>query len=283
MKKILIYFIGILLYLIRITSCEAGVRFHFINVGHGDAILIEKEGEGLALVDGGTPDAGVIVLDYLRAQGIQKLDHLFVTHSHNDHCGGALVILDSLEIIMIHHTGMVHDWEPAATFQRMIQSGKWLVDVTDAGDVPVQDDELTIEVLSPLKEEVNGKPADPNPNSMVLLVNHGEVKVLLTADIYSEREKWLIDRFGDRLKCQAMKASHHASKKGNCKEFLQAVRPDVIVVTVGPNDWGYPLEKTIQRLQKHCPEVLRTDKDGAVILRSDGKTLTVEKPGDERI
>jgi len=257
----------------------ADLRLHFIAVGHGDAILIEADGRGIALVDAGLPEAGWVLLEYLRTLGIKRLEHLFVTHTHDDHIGGVPIILDSLEVGIIHHTGMISDWETALTFDRYIKSGKWLLDTVDVGDIPISLGDLTVEILNPQKEETAGRRVDPNPNSMVLMVTHGEVKILLTADIDRKREKKLIRQFGPHLRSNAMKASHHASGSGNGKEFLEAVQPEVIVVTVGPNKWGYPAERTMKRLRKFCPRVLRTDEVGTVILTSDGKSVTVSTPG----
>ncbi len=254
------------------------LRVHFISVGHGDAILIEEEGKGIALVDAGKPEAGSIVLAYLREEGISNIDHLFVTHTHDDHVGGVPLILDSLNVGIIHHTGMVHGWETARKFNDYLEKGLWLSEVNGAGDVPVQSGDLKIEVLSPVKEETEGLDVDPNPNSMVLLVTHGKVKILLTADIYREREAWLIETYGYLLESQVMKASHHASANGNSAVFLQTVKPKIVAVTLGPNEWGYPSPETMIRLQQHCPVVLRTDDAGSIVIESDGDTCRVTKP-----
>lgn len=256
----------------------ADLRLHFINVGHGDAIWLEEDGVSIALVDAGKPEAGPVVLDYLRSLGVTQVEHLFVTHNHEDHVGGVPLILDSLAVGIIHHAGMVNDWPEAKMFEEYLETGRWLEDIVSAGDIPVQINDLTIEVLSPLKREAEDNNADPNLCSLVLLITHGQVKILLTADVYKDREHWLVKRYGKKLKCDAMKASHHASKKGNSAEFLEMVQPRIVVICVGPNDWGYPSEKTLRRLQEYCPRVLRTDLDGTVILKSDGRSLVVENP-----
>ncbi len=260
------------------SNSDAGLRFHFIEVGHGDAILIEEDGEGIALIDAGRAEAGRLVLEYLRDQGIESLDHLFVTHTHDDHIGGVPMILDSINVGIIHHTGMEHDWETAKRFREYLYTGNWLEEVVDVGDIPLQRENLSVEVLSPLKEETEGIAADPNPHSMVLLAKHGSVQVLLTADIYREREDWLIDQYGEKLKCQVMKASHHASRMGNSADFLKTVQPEIVIVTVGPNQWGYPAPETMERLKMCCPIVLRTDMVGTVVLESDGKEIDIVKP-----
>ena len=271
-------FIAVLTLTICSVLSSAAVRVHFIDVGHGDAILIEVDGDGLALVDTGKPEKASVVLDYIRSLGIESIDHLFVTHNHRDHVGGIPLILDSLDVGMVYHTGMVHDWPEAQLFNQYLETGNWLTEVVGAGDLPVDRENLTIAVLSPDKEEAAGKTVDANPNSMVLLVTYGSVKLLLTADIYRERETWLIEQYGDHLKSQAMKAAHHGSALGNSAEFLATVQPEVVIVTVGQNEWGYPNPNTMARLSQYCPVVLRTDEVGTVVLESDGTELRIVQP-----
>jgi len=249
------------------------VRLHFIAVGHGDAILIEQDQVAIALIDAGPPDCAAVVLKYLRGRGHDSIAHLFITHSHDDHIGGVPLLLDSMGIGQIHVTGRVEKREPVELLNQRLRSGAWVVDTLGAGDIPVQNSDLKIEVLSPLKDEAAGRLVDPNANSLVLLVQHDSVKVLLTADIDRDREAWLIQRYGPKLRSQAIKASHHASSSGNSAEFLRMVDPDIIVVTVGPSKWGYPSSQTIKRLHAFCLTVLRTDSVGTVILQSDGKTI----------
>jgi len=175
----------------------------------------------------------------------------------------------------IHLTGMVEKRRPVKLLDRRLRSGTWVVDTLGAGDIPIQDSDLKIEVLSPLKEEAVGRKADPNANSLVLLVQHDSVKVLLTADVDRNREAWLIRQYGPKLRSQAMKASHHAAPGSNNAEFLGAVNPDFVVVTVGASKWDYPSPKTMKRLHDFCPTVLRTDSAGTVVLQSDGKAIQV--------
>jgi competence protein ComEC len=276
--KLKFVFVALLLSFWHIPVAQGDLRIHFIAVGHGDAILIEVDGEATALVDAGKPEAGPLVLNYLRRLGYDRIEHLFVTHDHDDHVGGVPLILDSLDVGVVHHTGMVHDWETSKVFQDYLQSGRWKVDVTDVGDLPVDDGKLTIRVLSPAREETEGKVVQSNPFSMVLMITYGNTKILLPADIDAARESQLIEHYGDELKSDAMKACHHASVNGNSRPFLQTVQPRIVAVTVGPNPWGYPDENTLIRLNNHCPVVMRTDEVGTIVLQSDGKNVQVIKP-----
>ncbi|HEX7344545.1 MAG TPA: MBL fold metallo-hydrolase [bacterium] len=259
------------------------LRLHFIAVGHGDAILIEQDHSAIALVDAGPPESAVAVLNCLRDLHHDSIEHLFITHTHDDHIGGVPSLLDSLVIGRIHVTGMIERRKPVELLNQRLQSGGWRVDTLGAGDVPIQSSDLRIEVLSPLKAEAANREVDLNGHSMVLSVQHDSVRVLLTADIDRDRENWLVRHYGPRLRSQAMKASHHASSSGNSAEFLQMVDPDIIVISVGSSQWNYPSSETMERLHAFCPTVLRTDSVGTVVLRSDGKTIqVVADRGDDR-
>ena len=163
-------------------------------------------------------------------------------------------------------------------FDQYLQEGTWPSQVVGAGDVPIRSCCLKVEVLNPIKEDTEGRKVDANPNSMVLLVTYGHVKILLTADIDQEREALLVRKYGSRLNSLVMKASHHASGNSNSDEFLGAVNPEVAVVTVGTNDWGYPGLETVKRLRSHSSAVLRTDDVGSVVLQTDGRSLKLLKP-----
>ncbi len=271
-------FIAFLLCFGYVSISRGDLRVHFIAVGHGDAILIEEDGEAVALVDAGKPEAGPVVLNYLRGLDFDRIEHLFVTHDHDDHIGGVPMILDSLDVGVVHHTGMVHDWEAAQVFREYLRSEKWKTDVTDVGDIPVETGKLSIRVLSPYRDETEGKSVASNPCSMVLQVTYGSTKILLPADIDAGREDQLVERYGNGLKSEVMKACHHASASGNSGRFLEAVQPRIIVVTVGPNPWGYPDEGTLIRLNRHSPVVLRTDEVGTIILQSDGEDIRIVQP-----
>jgi beta-lactamase superfamily II metal-dependent hydrolase len=170
----------------------------------------------------------------------------------------------------------MRDDQPAGqAYSEKIRSRCRAVDTTDVGEMPVQFENLSIEVLSPLQVETADRKVDPNANSMVLLVTHGEVKFLLAADVDSRREQWLIRMHGAKLRSSVLKAAHHASDAGNSEEFLRQVQPEAVIVSTGPSEYGYPSQRTLQRLHRYCPTVLRTDEDGTIIISSDGKNISI--------
>jgi competence protein ComEC len=273
---IAVAFLALLLFW-SIGSAEASeLRVHFIAVGHGDAIFVELDGNAVALVDAGPASTGEIMLDYLHQQGIHRIPHVFATHDHQDHIGSLPLILDSLQVDTIHVTGMVDTWEPAATLTRYLQTGKWHVDTTDVGDIYARQRDFRIEVLSPLRAETAGREVDCNENSLVLSITHGDIHLLLASDINKVRQDWLLEKSGARLQSQVLKIPHHGSSAGYNEAFIRAVDPKIAIISVGPNDLGYPSDETLQKLKEQIPIVLRTDEQGTIVLHSDGHKVRVE-------
>lgn len=280
MKKLFIF--TFILAFCSAAAMASVVQVHFIAVGHGDAILIELDGKALALVDAGQAKAGDSLLAYLRGRGITRIPHLFATHTHPDHVGSMCMILDSLRVGTVHVTGMVDTWGPAADLTEHLQTGRWAIDTTDVGEVPIRKGDFKIEVLSPPADETAGKTGDLNANSMVLLLTHGKVRILLAADIDQNRQEWLVKRFGSRLESAALKVPHHGSGGGYSEAFVQTVKPTFAVISVGPNGWGYPSTETIRKLNEEVAVVLRTDEVGTIILQSDGSKAAVISPYEIR-
>ena len=188
------------------------------------------------------------------------------------------MILDSLQVDTIHVTGMVDTWEPAATLTHYLQTNKWQVDTTAVGNLYARQGDFQIEVLSPPRAETAAREVNCNDNSLVLQITHGDIHLLLAADILKERQKWMMEQYGSRLQSQVLKVPHHGSKAGYSEAFIRTVNPKIAIISIGPNDWGYPSLETVQKLKDQIPTVLRTDEAGTVVLRSDGREVTIETP-----
>src|SRR5262249_34908169 len=132
-----------------------------------------------------------------------------------------------------------------------------------------------IEVLAPLPDYV---PADTpkNNDSLVLRIRYGRHSFLLSGDAEKQVEWGMIDR-GELSRADVLKVGHHGSRTSSTEEFLNAVNPTYAVISAGAdNNYGHPNRDVLTRLENHHAEVLRTDRDGMITIRSDGKRLQVE-------
>ena len=118
---------------------------------------------------------------------------------------------------------------------------------------------------------------DPNLASVVLLVEFGTVRWLFTGDAEAAEEQWLITRWGHTLSASVLKAGHHGSKTSSSAQFLDQVNPSIALVSVGAdNTYGHPSPSTLQEFARRGIKVMRTDRDGSIVVRTDGVTQTVE-------
>jgi len=257
-----------------------GLRLTMIDVGQGDACLLECPDGRRMLIDAGprtpTLDCGAsVVLPLLRRMGIGRLDLLLVTHAHSDHLGGVPAILRGMEV------GEVIDADPDAhsalyqEYLRLIDSLQLPRTVVRSGSALALSATVRCYVLHPAEER---EIATLNNQSVVLKVCYGRTSALLAGDAEWEAEERIALRYGPFLHSGLLKVAHHGSNTSTSTVMLAAVRPAFAVVSVGANNtFHHPSPVTLRRLAECRCAYFRTDEQGAVIVESDGeKWRTVE-------
>ena len=244
----------------------AGMRVTFLDVGQGDATLIQVP-QGSMLVDQGPPEANVA--QQLRRFGIRELSLLVLTHPQRDHVGGAAEVLSStrVRIVLDPRLASTVPEERAAIAEAKEQHVRV---VTARPGLEYAVGKLRVRVLWP---DGPGVPSeDPNLRATVCLVSYGEVDVLLGAD--AESPVLLPLRLPP---VEILKVSHHGSADAQLPTLLRQVRPNVAVISVGEgNTYGHPTPETLAALEASPGlAVYRTDRDGAVTVESDGHEISV--------
>lgn len=255
------------------------MELHVVDVGQGDALALRTPRGRWVLIDAGrswqSGDAGRrAVVPYLKARGGSVA--LFVlTHPDADHVGGAASVLAAVRPARWWDPGFVHGSE---AYRRALEVA---ADVgvpwrrAHAGDSLWFDDVL-FRVLGPDSATVAaGRSA--NDASLVLMVQHGAVRMLLTGDAEREEEEWLLQRWGNGLAAHVLKVGHHGSRTSSGEAFLDAVRPEIALVSVGAdNRYGHPAPGVLARLRERQVQLLRTDRDGSIVVRSNGSSVHLE-------
>lgn len=243
------------------TAQQPGVlELRFLDVGQGDAILIRNGGKTV-LVDAGETD-GILVR--LRQLGVDSIGLLVASHNDNDHIGGMDVVLRALPVRFYLDNGF-----PKTTrIQRTV-----LELVRDRGVTYLEPRSRTVEVgdarVRVLASPVIGRTVAQNDHSVVLIVERGAFRALLTGDS-EKRELAALLRQDEVPEADVFKAPHHGSRTGVLDAFLARARPEVIVISVGAgNTFGHPHQESLAAYRTPGRTVLRTDQGGDVVVSVD--------------
>ncbi len=256
---------------VQTTEIDGDLVVHFIDVGQADCILIEQD-DHFMLIDAGNNDDSKLVTKYLSDCGVEKLDIVIGTHPHEDHIGGLDSVINTYKINTFIMPDVVHT---SRTFQDVM-------DAIDTNDLMVTTPQVgkeytlgkaIITILSPIDKEYE----DLNEYSVVIRLSYGETSFLFTGDAESINENEMLSNYSDLLDVDVLKVAHHGSSYSNTQAFLDQVSPSIAVIMVGANNkYGHPHDEVIDSLNKMNVPIYRTDKDGTIIMTSDGKTIQVK-------
>ena len=261
------------------------MQVHFIDVGQGDsALVITPQGRAFMVDTGGVREGSYDIgsrvdVPYLLHYGVQKLDYIFLTHAHDDHAGGVKGILSKIPVGAI---GIGH--EGAGDYLQTFGTGeigkikKLLVPLQEGSSIEL--DGVRIDMLySPESKKVQESQlqATGNEFSNLIRVSYGEASFLFTGDLVAEQEQQVLAH-GTDVASTVLKVGHHGSRTSSSQEFLTAVNPGWAVISCGYNNsFGHPHKEILNRLTSCTKaEILRTDQQGAIVFRTDGKSIKVE-------
>jgi competence protein ComEC len=259
------------------TMPDDNLRVSFLDVGQGDAILIQK-GNQQILVDGGpSPRAITLALGSRMPFWDRSIDLLVLTHPHQDHLAGLTEVLRRYRVEQVIYYPQDYASPLYDEWRRTIEDKKVKSTFARAGQRIDLGDGAFIEVLHPPPAAPGHQP-DIDNDGVVLRLVYGEVSFLLTADIKKEAEQELV-RERTPLASTVLKVAHHGSDTSSAAGFLAVARPAAAVISVGAdNDFGLPDEAVMDRLAVEIggDRVYRTDECGTVDFRTDGHRLWVE-------
>lgn len=269
-KILILFLITIFVWYFVIFAGNDLKEIYFLNVGQGDSQFIRLGGVNI-LVDAGRDDKVVVELGKILPFYDKKIDILFITHPEEDHAQGVFNLLNKYNVGF----AILNGEKEKLYFPLVSAFEKNKISYSNLG----RGDEVsyassTIDVLWPnnLKEETKKV---TNESSLVLKIDLGDFKALLTGDIPDKIENVLLSD-GD-LQADVLKVAHHGSKYSSSESFLKEVDPKLSVIEVGKNSYGHPTKEALERLKDVSSNILRTDMDGTIRVGFEEGKLRVWK------
>lgn len=272
-QKLHFFFLSLFMILPLSVSFEvqalAGeMTVHFIDVGQGLAILAQSEGENL-LYDGGDRAHADELADYLLEQQVETIDYMISSHYDEDHLGGLVKCLNEFPVKEILGSDYVHTSDLFNTFMNTATANALIVQYPKVGDTfSFGSGNFTIFAPAGIKEN------DSNSNSLVIKLENGENSFLFTGDAEETSEQDMITARLN-LDCDVLSLGHHGSATSTTWDLLESATPSYAVVSCGNgNKYQHPSGETMGRLKDMNIPVFRTDKQGTLVVTSDGTTLS---------
>ena len=273
MRRKIILLPIIFLVVISVWKIGGDAEISFVDVGQGDcAVVVTPHGKCLIFDTGGVREhmfdvGGRVVVPYLKHENIRAVEKIFLTHVHEDHSGGAGAVIKKLPVGEIITAGEPRS-EYAAVFG-IAEENLPPLRAGQAGEIFTVDG-VQVEILYAPQVGTG------NEISNVYRIRCGDVTFLITGDLVTEIEEQIL-REGIDVSATVLKVGHHGSKTSSGEEFLRTVNPKCAVICVGyGNNFGHPRAEVLERLENLPTKIFRTDLDGLIKFRTDGKNLRVE-------
>ena len=252
----------------------------FLDVGQGDGCFLRTPAGTTWLIDAGSSSTANLaeyrLLPYLRSQGINRLDYVVVSHLDEDHISGVRELLGRIPIRHFILSPVSYREEAGRRLAEEAAAAGAKLILLSAGS-RIREGETELICLNPMEQTEK----EGNAASLTLWLNYREFSALFTGDIGAEEEKLLWTQGGETglpKQLTVLKAAHHGSGSSNSTAFLNLLRPKITVISCGEhNFYGHPHPRVLSDLKELGSQVLKTWQTGAITLRTDGKTLRLNR------
>jgi len=291
--------LAILLLVLLIPGSNAGattgknniLTVTYLDVRQGDAELIRTPDGKVILIDAGQSgnkyrpfDGGKdVVLPFLEAEGIKKLDMVVVSHPHDDHVGGMVSVLsnNNISVDAVLDSGLIYSSGAYEKYIELVKERKIKFMIPKKGEFLNWGDRVTAQVIYPQIPPEKRSHLSPNNNSIVIRMEYDDISFLFTGDCEHEGEME-ITHSGARNKITVLKAGHHGSETATGSDYYFNADPEVVILMVGKrNKFHHPHWPTEKLLRETGADIYRTDHDGNITITTDGKTYEVATAAEE--
>lgn len=280
-KKFITFIAGILIVLIlpllNFAQKNDEMIVAFLDVGQGDATYIRTPSGTDVLIDGGKNQDVLAELGRVMPWYDRHLDIVIATHGDRDHIGGLFHVLENYTVDYVYYNGAPALDQLDADFIETSMKATGNFSDLKYGDRIILDSDNDIELNVLYPEEDTDLSGNSNDSSLVMVLDFRENTFLFTGDASSDIEEYLTSLNPDDLDVDVLKVGHHGSKTSSSKNFLNAVTPELAIISAGKNNqYGHPHQSVIQNLEAHTSNILGTYQNGTIKIKSDGIKIFVE-------
>ena len=276
MKKLLKILFGLMLIFIIILSVvyyqdNNSLKVYFFDVGQGDAILIRTTYQENILIDGGPDNTFITKLGRTLPFYDQTIDLIILTHPHDDHLFGLINVLERYNVKQVLYYPTNHQTEAYTKFKEII-SNKDIPLLSAYAGQTFNFKDVTLQIIYPFP---NIEMSNLNNYSMVSRLSYGEIDFLLTGDLEVKGEEIILENYAN-LESEVLKVGHHGSDTSSSLNFLEFIKPDSAIISVGvDNKFNHPSKSVINRLEKLNIEIYRTDLNGDICFEVSNNNLNL--------
>lgn len=247
---------------------------HFFDVGQGDAIFMEMPNHQQVLIDGG-PDKTVLEkLSQTMPFYDRTIDLIILTHPDNDHLTGLVEVLKYYQVSHILFSGVVKETTTYQQWQNLIKEKNIPLTIVQTGQKIILANGIKMDILWPDQSLIQNFVKNTNNVSVVAKLIYGQTEFLLIGDIEKDIEQLLVNQNWN-LESDVLKVAHHGSRNSSSYNFIQAVKPQISIISVGAdNSYKHPHAETLERLKKSF--IFRTDKSSDIEIKTDGIIFETE-------
>lgn len=254
------------------VESEKNLKVHFIDVGQGDAQIIELNGHYM-LIDAGPNSSEQVLLDYINKIGIKKFDYVIGTHVHEDHIGGMDKVIKNYDIDNFLFPKQTSTTKTFESFVEQLNNRGLKLYAPNVGE-SFEFENAKFTVLAPNSLEYD----DANNYSIVVKLEYKNTSILFMGDAETLSENEMLDNYYLDLEADVIKIGHHGSSTSSSLKFLKSVNPKYAVISLGKdNDYFHPHKSTMLRLKSLNIPVYRTDEVSTIIMETDGDNIIFNK------
>lgn len=262
---------------IQPAQAASNLVVHFIDVGQADSALVQLPNGQNMVIDAGNNADSTLVVNYLKSKGVTKVDYVIGTHPDEDHIGGLDAVIDAFtigKVYMPNRTSTTQTYKDVIT---AVQNKGLTITTAKSGVSLFNTTSNSLPLEAHFVAPVNTNYTNNNNWSGVIRLTYGSTTYMFSGDAETQAETDMVNS-GQTLSANILKVGHHGSNTSSSDAYLDKVKPQAAIISVGKNNsYGHPAATTISKLQARGIKIYRTDLQGGFIFTSNGSTWSADK------